>query len=121
MAWGREWLVNPRKTQPLHKKCPYSEFFWSVFFRLRTEYGEIRNIQSKCGKIRTRKTTNTDTFYAVNLFHFIVQVLEAVTPRYSVKKIFFKILQKSQENTFVGVSFFFRKITFSCRRIFLPL
>ena len=26
----------------LRKKCPYSELFWSVFSRIRTEYGEIR-------------------------------------------------------------------------------
>ena len=25
----------------LREKCPYSEFFWSVFSRIRTEYGEI--------------------------------------------------------------------------------
>ena len=28
----------------LHKKCPYLELFWSVFFRIRAEYGEIRSI-----------------------------------------------------------------------------
>ena len=39
----------------LRKKCPHSEFFWTVFFCIRTEYGEIR----------TKKTPNTDTFYAV--------------------------------------------------------
>ena len=39
----------------LREKCPYSEFFLSVFFR----------IQSKCGKIRTRKTPNTNTLHAV--------------------------------------------------------
>ena len=27
----------------LHKMCPYSEIFWSVFSRIRTEYGEIRS------------------------------------------------------------------------------
>ena len=27
---------------PVSKKCPYSEFFWSVFSRIRTEYGERR-------------------------------------------------------------------------------
>ena len=50
----------------LREKCPYSDFFWSVFSRIRTEYGEyiLRN-QSKCGKIRTRKTPNTDTFHAI--------------------------------------------------------
>ena len=25
----------------VRKKCPYSELFWSAFFRIRTEYGEI--------------------------------------------------------------------------------
>ena len=52
----------------MREKCPYSEFFWSVFSRIRTEYGEILrtlSIQSECGKIRTRKTPNTDTFLAV--------------------------------------------------------
>ena len=43
----------------LSEKCSYSEFFWSVFSRIRTEY------QSKCRKIRTRITPNTDIFYAV--------------------------------------------------------
>ena len=42
------------------EKCPYSEFFWSVFCR----------IQSKCGKIRNRKTWNTYTFHVV-LISFI--------------------------------------------------
>ena len=28
----------------LRKKCPYSELFWSVFSRIRTEYGEILRI-----------------------------------------------------------------------------
>ena len=28
----------------LRKKSPYSEFFWSVFSCIRTEYGEIRSI-----------------------------------------------------------------------------
>ena len=28
----------------LRRKCPYSELFWSVFSRIRTEYGELRSI-----------------------------------------------------------------------------
>ena len=39
----------------LREKCLYSEFFWSVSL----------GIQSKCGKIRTRKIPNTNTFHAV--------------------------------------------------------
>ena len=30
----------------LRKKCPYSELFWSVFFPIRTEYGEILSPQA---------------------------------------------------------------------------
>ena len=33
-------------TYSFTKKCPYSEFFWSVFFRILTDYGEIRSISS---------------------------------------------------------------------------
>ena len=39
----------------LREKCPLSEFFWSVFSRIWTEYE----------KIQTKKTPNTGTFYAV--------------------------------------------------------
>ena len=34
--WIRLWLGKV-----LHEKCPYSEFFWSVFCRIRTEYGQL--------------------------------------------------------------------------------
>ena len=50
-------------TEHLRKKCPYSEFFWSVFPHIRTKYGDIRSIESKSGKIWTRKAPNTDNFY----------------------------------------------------------
>ena len=52
----------------LREKCPYSELFWSVYFRIWTEYGQIRSISAgkyECGKIRTRITPNMDTFHAV--------------------------------------------------------
>ena len=45
----------PKKT--LRENCPYTELFWSVFSRIRTEYG----------KIRTRIAPNTDTFCAVRI------------------------------------------------------
>ena len=53
----------------LLEKCPYSELFWSIFSCIRTEYEEYfvyLCIQSKCGKIWTTITANTDTFYAVS-------------------------------------------------------
>ena len=58
------------KTATLREKCPYSEVFWSVFFRIRAEYGETKfflRIRSECGKIRQRKTQNEDMFHVVLL------------------------------------------------------
>ena len=39
----------------LRKMCPYLELFWSAFFHIRTEYGEIEHLSvfspnvAKCG------------------------------------------------------------------------
>ena len=33
--------MSTRRNDPLRKKCTYSEFFWSVFFRIWTEYGNL--------------------------------------------------------------------------------
>ena len=48
----------------LREKCLYLVFFLSVFTSIRTI--SLR-IQSECGKIRTRRTPNTDTFHALQL------------------------------------------------------
>ena len=62
----------------LHKKCPYSELFWSVFSRnwaeyreiLRiSEYGELLRISTYSVQMRkntAKITPNTETFCAVN-------------------------------------------------------
>ena len=50
--------------------CPCSEWFWSVFSRIRTEYGEIRTVLSlNAGKYGHGHflTPNTDTFYTVRV------------------------------------------------------
>ena len=51
----------------VREKCPYSELFWSAFSLIRTDNGEYLSlrIQSECGKMQTRITPNTDTFYPV--------------------------------------------------------
>ena len=58
----------------MRKKCPYLEFFWSVFFYIRAEYAEIQSIslriQFECVETRTRETPNTETFHAVHLLIF---------------------------------------------------
>ena len=40
----RIWLETEEGRYSLLEKCQYSESFWSVFFRIRTEYGEILRI-----------------------------------------------------------------------------
>ena len=40
------------KNYTLREKCPYSEFLWSVFSRIRTEYGEILHISSYSVRIQ---------------------------------------------------------------------
>ena len=47
----------------LCEKCRYFEISWSAFTRIRTEY------RSKCGKTRTKKIPNADTFHAVFVTH----------------------------------------------------
>ena len=65
----------------LRKNCPYLELFCFVFSRIWTEterYSASLRIQSECGKIQTRITPNTNTFFAVlitAIFH------SAVVPR----------------------------------------
>ena len=46
----------------LRKKCPYSELFCSAFFPHFSAFG------LNTGKMRTRITPNTDTFYAVSSY-----------------------------------------------------
>ena len=60
-------VLNTLLWYSLRETCPYSELFWSVFSRIRTKYGEIDfpRFESKCGKMRTRITPDTDTFHAV--------------------------------------------------------
>ena len=63
-------------TLTLRKKLPCPDIFWSVLSRIWTDYGEIGvsiRIQSECGKIRTRKAPNTDTFHAVHFTYSVNQ------------------------------------------------
>ena len=67
---------------PLRKKCPYSEFFWSVYSHIRSEYGDLRSkypYSLQMRKIRTRKTPNTDTFHAVIMSPILSLLLALIT------------------------------------------
>ena len=56
-------VIQACKWLTLHKKCPYSELFQSVFSRIRTEYGELPSISPY--SVGMRENANKDTFYAV--------------------------------------------------------
>ena len=46
----------------LRKKCPYSELFWSVFSRIRTEYGEILRISPYSVRMRENTDQNNSEY-----------------------------------------------------------
>ena len=48
----------------------YSDPYFPAFGQNTERYGPSLCIQSKCGKMRTRITPNTDTFYAVPCFNY---------------------------------------------------
>ena len=62
------------------EKFLYLEFFWSVFPRILTDtkrYSVSLRIQFEWGKIRTRKTPNTDNFHAVAFRTIFQQYVES--------------------------------------------
>ena len=73
-----EWIYLYYCYLSVRKNFLYSKFFWSAFSRIWTEYGDLQNlcIQSKCRKIQTRKTTNTDTFHVVYQIRFLPRFIQ---------------------------------------------
>ena len=66
---------SKNQSKTLRKKCPYSKLFWSAFFPHFPALGLNTGITpysarmpENAGKMRTRTTSNTDTFYAVKSF-----------------------------------------------------
>ena len=46
----------------LREKCPYSELFWSIFSRIRTEFGEIWNISPYSVRMRENTDQNNSEY-----------------------------------------------------------
>ena len=46
----------------LCKTCPYTELFWSVFFRIWTEYGELRSISPYSVQMRENTDQNNSEY-----------------------------------------------------------
>ena len=49
-------------TSSLRKKCSYPELLWSVFFRIRTEYGEILRISPYSVQMRENTDQNNSEY-----------------------------------------------------------
>ena len=54
--WKKTNSITDVWQYSLRKKCPYSELLWSVFSRIRSEYGEIQSIST----YSVRMQENTD-------------------------------------------------------------
>ena len=52
--WVMIYIINSGNSHCV-KKCSYSEFFWSAFSRIRTEYGEIWSISPYSVRMRENK------------------------------------------------------------------
>ena len=50
------------KELTLREKCPYSELFWSAFYRIRTEYGEIGSISPYSVRMRSHADQNNSKY-----------------------------------------------------------
>ena len=78
MDWKLQTVYLKTWWLSLLEKWPYSECFWSVFSRIRTEYEEVW----------TRKTPNMNTFHAVLLLVLNQNVSISIRNSYKVQRSF---------------------------------
>ena len=58
-------ILSPLETlreNTQREKCPYLELFWSVFYRIRAEYGEIRSIFPYLVRMRENAGQNNSEY-----------------------------------------------------------
>ena len=64
---------------PLRKKCPYSEFFWSAFSRIRTEYGDLLHkspYSIQMPKSMDQKNSEYGHFLGSDRFSAFIMIIE---------------------------------------------
>ena len=87
------------------EKRQHSDLFWSIFSGIRTEYAEFgvsHRIHSKFGKIPTRVTPDTDTFYAVhNVNPYQIMSVHACVSIETIPMIVFHSIPLTGFNIFV--------------------
>ena len=84
--WYKCGLVEINCHQ-LREKCPYSQFFWSVFFRIRTEYEEIQSISPYSIEIReNRNQKNSEYEHFSHSYHLWATVVKLIRTRHYQSK-----------------------------------
>ena len=89
---GQDLLRAFNELFSLRKKCPYAEIFWSVFSRIRIEYGEIHRI-SPC-LVQMRENTdqyNSEYEYIWRRDLFTVFYIKCSVKQYCVAKVLLAI------------------------------
>ena len=71
-TWYALHLETLQQLITLRKKCPCWELFWSLFSRMWTEYGEIRNIFLYSVRIRENADQSTGKSTGVTCLQVIV-------------------------------------------------
>ena len=90
--------LDLQKDYALRKKCPYSELFWSAFSLIWTDmerYGVSLRIQSKCEKILTRITPNTELFTQWRLLIHENPILK----KYNIFTLFLRVYPFSKRSS----------------------
>ena len=62
MTWTLWEILQFFQWITVHKKCPSSELFWSVFSRIWTEYGQILHISTYLFRMRENADQNNSEF-----------------------------------------------------------
>ena len=116
-----QWYKNSDQTQTLREKYLYSEFFWSVFFRIRTD-NVLRSSLRYCWHISGQFSFSLPPQGNFLCFQGYIkrtlvwyglckssakpfQQIEVAVWRCFSEQVFLKISQYSLENTCVGVLF----------------
>ena len=78
------------------KKCPYSEFFWSLFSRIRTEYGDLRNKSPYSVQIRENKDQKNSEYR--HFLHSVTLFMAAYHGKITFSHCFNKVSPTNKKN-----------------------
>ena len=90
----------------LRKRCPYLELFWSTFFHIRSEYGEIWSISPYSAQMRENADQNNSEYS-----HFSCRVYKS-SKISNVKEDF--LFCKKRNQSLLGIILFSTTMSTNC-------